>query len=628
MDHPDKIKQNLDILGLDNLKGLTMDQLLAAVANKFPPEVSKRRLLNVFVMWLHERLTGVDIPADAAFANEVSSWYNTLKMTANDDSAIAEAFHDWQCEQYIHDPASSGWLSIAELKLHSPMASPTAHSLNNLETARPEHQYGSMHPDRLKLSLEDPSAIEIDDDGPEVVGTPFHQWEDRAQLQTDGQDEPHGLSFLTGSNRLVLNDPVDSKLDRGGSPFASCVKSPEHESGSISKRRSLGYVCNRCRIPGHLLQNCPTDTDSAFDKKPQEDYKCRICKKTGDHLFTLCPNNRDPKSLTQQRRHNVEKSAKSGANHRHDYGSDFDNSHQSRLRNDRSHRLDEPPRGRRRSCSPLGHANGKRRRDMSPPGHEQLSHRPVSPPLRYSDSKRRMEEPYVEDTPVIHRLLPPQEHRNNRKHSGAMFPNKPASPKECHSRVDKRAKKKARRVTFCDDLVIEIKDTGEGRLSYYDVPATPLSALIPCSPGGKKMDIDVSGLSVQGKSDEPASKVDDFADALDEMIKQESAATGLLLLFDGTELRCSSPIFKLFKGAEEKIWVRRDKASRARPSDFFDLSTEGGHHARLGADHEMLARDAATKKQEQLLLTKSLTNRPSASDTVSLPMGRPAFLRS
>lgn len=250
MDHSDKIKQNLDTLGLDSLKALTMDQLLAAVAQKFPPEVSKRRLLNVFVMWLHERLTEVNIPADAAFANEVASWYNNLKMAANDDSAIAEAFHDWQRGQYIHDPASSGWLSIVEVKLHSLMASPTAHPRDNLETARPERQYGSMHPERLKLSLEDPSVIEIDDDEPEVVGIPFRQWEDRAQPETDGQDESHGLSFLTGSNRLALNDTVGSKLDREGSPLASYLKSPERELGSISKRRSLGYVCNRCGIPG------------------------------------------------------------------------------------------------------------------------------------------------------------------------------------------------------------------------------------------------------------------------------------------------------------------------------------------------------------------------------------------
>lgn len=300
--------------------------------------------------------------------------------------------------------------------------------------------------------------------------------------------------------------------------------------------------------------------DPAFDKKPQKDYKCKICKKTGDHLFTLCPKNRDPKSLTQRRRRNAERSAKNGANHRQDYGSDFDNSHQPRFRNDRTYRLGESPRGRHRSCSPLGRPNGNRRRDMSPPGYGQAIHRPVSPVQRHNDRKRRREEPCVED---------------------------------------KRAKKKARKVTFCDDLVIEIKDIGEGRLSYSDVPATSRSALTPRSPDGKKMELDVSNLSVQEKSSEPASKVDGFLGALDEMIKEESTATELLLVLNGIELRCSSPIFKLFKGAEEKIWVRRDKARRARPSDYFDLLAEGGHHAGGEAECQILAQETVTKGHEQ-----------------------------
>ncbi|GAB1319075.1 E3 ubiquitin-protein ligase RBBP6 [Madurella fahalii] len=599
MDHSDKIKQNLDILGLDSLKGLTIDELLAAVAEKFPPEVSKRRLLNVFVMWLHERLMAVDISAEVAFADEVASWYNALKAAANDDRAIAEAFHDWQREQSIHDAVSSRKLSIVEAELHCLMASPTVRPENNLETPRLENRYGNMHPDRMKLSREEPSVIEIGDDEPEVVEIPFRPWEDRPQPQTDDQNELQDLSFLTGANRLVLTDTVDSELNQEDLPLASCLKIPEREVSSISKRHIAGYLCNRCGIPGHLLRNCPTDMDPDFDQKPDENYVCRICKKVGDHLYILCPDNRDPKSLTQRRRRNAERNSQNRKNHRGDYGRDFDNSRPSCFRNDRLSRFDESPHGRRRSRSPLWNTDGKGRKGMFRPEYEPAIHRSLSPPSRHSDSKRHKEESHLEENPRIHRPSPPQEHRSNRKHLRAVSPEEAAPPRAIHLQSDKRAMKKARKVTFAEDLVIEIKDVGEGRLSYYDVPATPLSALITRSSDGEKMDIDVPDLPVQEKRVEPASEIDGFKDALDKMIKHESTTPELLLLLNGIEIPCPGPIFKFFKGAEERIWFRRDKPSRARPSDFFDLPTECGPDTEGIIKCETPAQDTAIKEREQ-----------------------------
>lgn len=49
------------------------------------------------------------------------------------------------------------------------------------------------------------------------------------------------------------------------------------------------------------MQDCPTNLDPAFDKIPVGGYKCMICGKTKAHLTSLCPDNTDPKSLTQLR---------------------------------------------------------------------------------------------------------------------------------------------------------------------------------------------------------------------------------------------------------------------------------------------------------------------------------------
>ncbi|KAJ4423033.1 hypothetical protein N0V82_002300 [Gnomoniopsis sp. IMI 355080] len=61
------------------------------------------------------------------------------------------------------------------------------------------------------------------------------------------------------------------------------------------------YLCYRCEVPGHFLQDCPTNLDPSFDRTPVGTYKCMICGRTKAHLTSLCPENTDPKSLTQLR---------------------------------------------------------------------------------------------------------------------------------------------------------------------------------------------------------------------------------------------------------------------------------------------------------------------------------------
>jgi hypothetical protein len=55
-------------------------------------------------------------------------------------------------------------------------------------------------------------------------------------------------------------------------------------------------------IQGHLIHHCGTNLDPEFDTRPARDYICSICNQTGLHWRSLCPNNEDPNSITQQRR--------------------------------------------------------------------------------------------------------------------------------------------------------------------------------------------------------------------------------------------------------------------------------------------------------------------------------------
>ncbi|KXH41913.1 hypothetical protein CSIM01_02749 [Colletotrichum simmondsii] len=60
-------------------------------------------------------------------------------------------------------------------------------------------------------------------------------------------------------------------------------RSPETLSLTQQKPHA-GYVCNRCGIPGHFIQHCPS-TKPLLHKK----YVCHICGECRDHLIQDCP---------------------------------------------------------------------------------------------------------------------------------------------------------------------------------------------------------------------------------------------------------------------------------------------------------------------------------------------------
>ena len=67
------------------------------------------------------------------------------------------------------------------------------------------------------------------------------------------------------------------------------------------------YVCKRCGVKGrlilrlfsckevqltdigHLIQDCPTNSDPDWDPPPGDDYVCHICGARGEHYITNCP---------------------------------------------------------------------------------------------------------------------------------------------------------------------------------------------------------------------------------------------------------------------------------------------------------------------------------------------------
>ncbi|TGO56090.1 hypothetical protein BCON_0082g00020 [Botryotinia convoluta] len=105
-------------------------------------------------------------------------------------------------------------------------------------------------------------------------------------------DEKHGLN---------KDRPSDKGYSDRGEYRSDKLSSKSDLGGSRSEYVPPSYICNRCGKNGHLVKQCPTNMDPAFDKKPPESYKCSICNKFGKHWYSLCPENTRKDSITQKR---------------------------------------------------------------------------------------------------------------------------------------------------------------------------------------------------------------------------------------------------------------------------------------------------------------------------------------
>ncbi|KAM0148824.1 hypothetical protein ACHAQE_004409 [Botrytis cinerea] len=111
---------------------------------------------------------------------------------------------------------------------------------------------------------------------------------------------------------IVIAHVVDWKKDSGPStingakgwieekhlPSVDEIERVFDEKHSLNKDKPSD---KGCFDRGHLVKQCPTNMDPAFDKKPPESYKCSICNKSGKHWYSLCPENIREDSITQKR---------------------------------------------------------------------------------------------------------------------------------------------------------------------------------------------------------------------------------------------------------------------------------------------------------------------------------------
>ncbi|KAK0743585.1 hypothetical protein B0T18DRAFT_392332 [Schizothecium vesticola] len=381
MDDTGETGQSFKLLPKD-IANISTAELVQKVHGDVPTG-SKEVYLQAFMTWLHGRLSVIDNSDEGIFNKEVDGWYSYLTEFGFEGEAIVQGFDEWKRYQSVAEPSSSRRLNFAGMRishLYSRSSAPEGAISGDTATTQP---------DRALLAFDD---VDPDDEEPAV--------------EDDGS-----LSFLTGPNAMVHGESSDH---HGLSSFPVVRRTGSPPSPSPLSNRFIGrnkissnYICNRCGGRGHAIAECPTNMDPSYDVPPYAEYVCKICGAESLHYVTLCPQNEDPDSITQQRIRRARKFGRAAGRHGparrrlHSparYGWDDEplryQEEDARLSGWRN--LSPQPRERyprRDTRSPRRRTRSPRRSDLSPHPRTRSPHRndpsphpPTRPPRRYDPS--------------------------------------------------------------------------------------------------------------------------------------------------------------------------------------------------------------------------------------------------
>jgi len=246
MDHRDRLRQNLDVLGAERLDSFkALDEFGAVVDKKFPVHaISTKRLLHIFVSWLYDRLTDIDLSDEHAARDEIRKWHAYLRGCYIADHLIADAFTDWTKEHVKVDRSSSRRLSFASAELDEILKSEHHRNDENRPIRIPRNESNDEHPSHSNCDSISPQSVN-------QAGPP--------SVVDDGRN---GLYFFdtVRPSRSVDNEPAT----RSGEP-----KAVDNHWGAIHPDRLLQSRKEAQDPPypsggGDLMHNEPSKNDLSF----------------------------------------------------------------------------------------------------------------------------------------------------------------------------------------------------------------------------------------------------------------------------------------------------------------------------------------------------------------------------
>ncbi|ROW09476.1 hypothetical protein VMCG_02428 [Cytospora schulzeri] len=278
MDQDEMGQQGSKETGLDRFRGVTMEELDKHV------QAHGQDVLNNYLGWLQEQLNDWDLSDTAVFRTQIGSWCACLRLRGFDNQTIFDAFCIWKQTEIDNNASSVRRFLVAEEVLLEALSLTGA-----IEQSSEEVEYGLGG----VITVQDSQVIDVSS-GAEDSDVEFLGWKNPNNTKT-------GLPRSTGANKdnqMMLRSVYDDR--NAGSKLSKTRKKSTNQQRKGSLPR--GYVCKRCNEKGHAIEVCPTNLDPSYDRPPPNPaYECHCCGAHREHLTTLCPHNRNPDSLTQQR---------------------------------------------------------------------------------------------------------------------------------------------------------------------------------------------------------------------------------------------------------------------------------------------------------------------------------------
>lgn len=265
-------------LGMNDFRGVTLKELDKHV------QAHGQEALSTYLDWLQEQLNDWDLSDTAVFQPQIDSWCASLRFQGFDDQTIFNAFGIWKKNAINSNASNARRFLVAEEVLL------TALSLRQaIEQSSPEVEQGRGR----VITVRDNYIIDVSSGG-EDSEVEFLGWKSPNNTNTG---YPYNVDG-NNDNQMMLGAIYGDHNAGSKATRARKKSSNQQQKGPVPR----GYICKRCKEKGHHVEVCPTNLDPSYDvPPPNPTYECYCCGARGKHLTTLCPSNRNPNSLTQQR---------------------------------------------------------------------------------------------------------------------------------------------------------------------------------------------------------------------------------------------------------------------------------------------------------------------------------------
>ncbi|KAK4450056.1 hypothetical protein QBC34DRAFT_80959 [Podospora aff. communis PSN243] len=246
-----------DCMGLDNFDELPTYSLEDVIIETFPDwKHTERRRIYPHVEWLATHIAGIQDRHGMVWTMRV--WRDTLLELGYSVDMMVAGFRVWHEETVLAHPGRVVELERDRRAMEEAMEVPVPPPSPGASTASP-------------AAIRAPAMIVISDD---EEGEIFQRRKTSANAENESASEDWGGLILEG----------------GGFP----------EPPQTGEHPGPFYLCKRCSVPGHFIEDCPTNLLPAYDRPPPKDYRCAYCG-SGEHFITACPRNYHPDSLNQLR---------------------------------------------------------------------------------------------------------------------------------------------------------------------------------------------------------------------------------------------------------------------------------------------------------------------------------------